>query len=187
MANCPACKHVSLVMTNIEDGLPVLTCSVCHGSWLRANEYARWLKSQSPGTFAEDQTKDASERFAIVESNKAITCPDCGRFLRKYRIGATVDFHIDRCNHCNGVWLEANEWQALKAGDLHDEVNQFFTKPWQDSIQSKATAATLDAIYLQRFGATDYQKIRQMRDWLKEHPNRNMLIAFMLDQDPYAV
>jgi Zn-finger nucleic acid-binding protein len=186
MAKCPACKNVVLELSILDNALPVLTCSVCGGSWLRANEYAIWLKSQKPGYFDEARIKEASQRFPVVESNKAVVCPDCGHFLRKFKIGAKIDFHLNHCHHCNGVWLDKNEWESLKMADLHDEINQFFTEPWQRDIQNKITASKFDALYLERFGESDYQKIKEIRAWLQENPNQNNLIAFLLDKDPFS-
>ncbi len=186
MAKCPVCKNVVLKLSNLEDSLPVRQCRSCGGYWLRANDYARWLKSQTPGSFEEEKTKEASTRFPVAESNQTAICPDCGHFLRKYKISAKVDFHLDRCNNCNGVWLDKNEWEALKAGDLHDEINQIFTAPWQQNIQNKTITSKLDAMYLQRFGESDYQKIKEIRAWLQGNPNRNYLMAFLLDKDPFS-
>lgn len=187
MAKCPACKNEVLELSNLENALPVMNCNSCGGSWLRANEYAFWLKSQTPGSFEEEKAREASKRFPLGEANRAVVCPDCGRFLRKYKISAKVDFHLDRCHHCNGVWLDKNEWESLKAADLHDEINQFFTEPWQQNIQSQLTASKFDAMYLERFGDGDYQKIKEIRAWLLDHPNRTTLIAFLLDKDPFSV
>jgi Zn-finger nucleic acid-binding protein len=185
MAKCPICKNYILQPSTFENSLPVMSCNSCGGSWLRANEYALWLKSQNPGSFDEEKIKEAGERFPVVESNNAAVCPDCGRFLRKYRIGADINFHLDRCNNCNGVWLDKNEWESLKMADLHDEINQFFTKPWQQNVQDKKIAGKLDAIYQTKFGEDDYKKIKDIREWLQDHPNRNHLLAFLLDRDPF--
>lgn len=186
MANCPACKNIDLTSAQFDESLPALNCSSCGGSWLRANEYAFWLKSQNAGSFDESKVKEASARFPVIESNKAAACPDCGHFLRKYKIGAKVEFHLDRCSNCNGVWLDKNEWEALKAADLHDEINKVFTKPWQRRIEDETTAGKLEEMYLKKFGEGDYQKIKDIRKWLQEHPNRNVLIAFLLDKDPFS-
>lgn len=186
MAKCPLCKTVMLESAVLESALPVMSCPSCGGSWLRANEYTLWLKSQHPGTFDEEKVKEARVRFPVVESNLTAICPDCGRFLRKFRISAKVDFHLDRCNHCNGVWLEKNEWESLKTADLHDEINKIFTKPWQQEIHDKSTAVNFDAMYLAKFGPTDYARIKEVRAWLQKHPNRNALIAFLLDKDPFG-
>lgn len=187
MAKCPICEDVVLLQpTHVENILPIMECRSCGGSWLRANEYALWLKSQHPGSFDESKTREASERFPVVESNKAAICPDCGHFLRKYRIGSKIPFQLDRCNNCNGVWLNRNEWEALKLADLHDEINQIFTEPWQKRIQDELAAAKLDAMYEKKFGEDDYRRVKEMRKWLWDNPNRSILLAFLLDRDPYA-
>ena len=93
---------------------------------------------------------------------------------------------MDRCNNCNGVWLDKNEWESLKAADLHDEINKVFTKPWQQHIDDETSASKLDSMYLKKFGESDYQKIKEIRKWLQDNPNRNVLIAFLLDKDPFS-
>jgi hypothetical protein len=45
----------------------------------------------------------------------------------------------------------------------------------------------MEAIYLLKFGAQDYEKIQQVRAWLQEHPQRNMLLAFLQAEDPYKL
>ncbi len=82
--------------------------------------------------------------------------------------------------------LDKNEWESLKVADLHDEINQFFTKSWQQDIQEKETASKFDTMFLEKFGESDYQKIKEVREWLQENPNRNNLIAFLLDKDPFS-
>jgi len=186
MPKCPACKTKYLKSAQFEDSLPVLTCSSCGGSWLRANEYSFWLRTQNAGSFDESIVREVSERFPVTESNKAAICPDCGHFLRKYKIGAKIDFHLDRCNNCNGVWFDRNEWESLKAADLHDEINKVFTKPWQQHIADEETTYKMDSIFSEKLGETDYQKIKEINKWLEENPNRNVLIAFLIDKDPYS-
>ncbi len=186
MANCPVCKNFPLQPTQLESSLPVLTCGSCSGAWIRANEYALWLNSQKPGSFDESRTEEASRRFPVTESNKALVCPDCGHFLRKYRVGAGVAFHLERCNSCNGVWLDRNEWEFLKMTDLHDEIYRIFTKPWQQQLQNEIVARQLEALYRKKFGEEDLKRIKEVRSWLQNNPNQNALIAFLLDKDPFS-
>ncbi len=185
MAKCPICKSL-LDAAYLEDALPVMNCNSCGGSWIRANEYSFWLKSQKPGSFDEDKGREASERYPVLESNKAVVCPDCGHLLRKYKISAKVDFHLDRCSNCNGIWFDKNEWQSLKLADMHDEINKIFTEPWQQHIQSQESASKFEAMYLQKFGEEDYQRVKDIRAWLQSNPNRNELIAFLLDKNPFS-
>jgi Zn-finger nucleic acid-binding protein len=180
MTTCPMCKAATLQPTTYDD-LPINECQSCGGAWLRANEYTVWLRTQTPGTY----NLTGIEAHQSNDSKQAAFCPDCGHFMRSYRIGSEIGFRLDRCNNCHGVWFDKHEWQTLKAADLHDEVNRIFTKPWQKQIQEAETADKLDLMYQARFGEEDYQKIKGIREWLKSNPNRNTLLAFIIDEDPY--
>lgn len=186
MPKCPICKNVALQPAYFDNHLPVIECDSCGGAWLRANEYALWLKTQPSDEGFQPNSAEAGSRLLVNDSDQAAVCPDCGHFLRKYKIASNIDFQLDRCNHCNGVWFDHNEWEALKMEELHHEINQVFTKPWQAQIRDEITARNFDARYLERFGEHDYEKIKEIREWLEENPNRNTLIAYLLDQDPYG-
>lgn len=43
----------------------------------------------------------------------------------------------------------------------------------------------LNALYREKFGESDYEKIKQVRAWLEANPNRNTLLAYLMDEDPY--
>ncbi len=80
MAKCPICKATDLHLVHHDNQPPVSECSTCGGMWLRANEYAQWLKTQTPGKFNLANAKEASKRFSITDLNQAGICPDCGHF-----------------------------------------------------------------------------------------------------------
>jgi Zn-finger nucleic acid-binding protein len=186
MIMCPICKNRTLRSTTYDETLPVHECPSCGGAWLRANEYGLWLRNQTPGAYDFSEIKGFGSSQQIIDSKQAAFCPDCGHFMMRYQIGSTVDFHLDRCNHCNGAWFDRNEWQALKAADLHDEIHRIFTRPWQQQIRAEEMAGKLDALYREKFGETDYEKIKQIRAWLDANPNRNTLLAYLTDRDPYT-
>ena len=41
-------------------------------------------------------------------------------------------------------------------------------------------------MFLDRFGEDDYSKIKTIREWLTDNPNRNALIAYLIDDDAYT-
>lgn len=182
---CPVCKTTALQPSLLDGDLPVNTCENCGGAWVRANEYSIWLKSQTPGKYNLAQAKPDPAR-PVSDLDHAALCPDCGYFLRKYKASSMYKFELERCNHCNGVWLDKNEWHSLKQADLHDELHQVFTAPWQKRVQDDILAQKFDDLYRQRFGDADYEKIKEIRAWLQENPNRNTLLAFLMDQNPYT-
>jgi hypothetical protein len=38
---------------------------------------------------------------------------------------------------------------------------------------------------IDRFGDEDYARIKEIRAWLEQHPQRGALIAYLSDKDPY--
>jgi Zn-finger nucleic acid-binding protein len=107
--------------------------------------------------------------------------------LKRYQILPDTEFYLDHCGHCNGIWFDKNEWDALVERNLHDNVNDFFTRPWQEHLHTEETKAHMDRLYLEKFGAEDYEHVKQIRAWLKEHPRQGMLIAFLQADDPYKI
>ncbi|NQZ56771.1 MAG: zf-TFIIB domain-containing protein [Lentisphaeraceae bacterium] len=39
--------------------------------------------------------------------------------MRKCRVGHGLQFYVERCATCGGVWLDKNEWESLKAQGFH--------------------------------------------------------------------
>jgi len=182
MKHCPVCNDIELRRILLEDGLPVHECRQCDGIWLSAYDYHIWLKEQDS---LQLQAADISDPLPVIDTDKAIFCPDCGRFLRRFKIWTDIDFHLDRCKHCNGVWFDKNEWQSLKQRDLHKQVHLFFTQPWQRKLRREETTKRFETMYLDRFGAEDYAEIKRIKVWLTEHSQGQHLLAYLTDPNPY--
>ena len=89
--------------------------------------------------------------------------------------------------NCNGIWFDKKEWDVQVDRNLHDNLNDFFTRSWQDNLRAVETKKNMENIYLQKFGADDYQHIQEIRVWLEDHPKRGMLLAFLQADDPYKI
>ena len=90
------------------------------------------------------------------------------------------------CGSCSGIWFDRNEWLALKARGLHDHLHQVATEPWQAEVRREETRAHLEALYRKRYGA-DYDEVVRVRRWLRTHPERQSILAFLTDPDPFLV
>ncbi len=182
--NCPVCKQELAYHTLPASQVPAYQCPQCEGIWISSNEYLRWLQGQ--GSTLPEKPGDGSN-IPTWDTPQLKICPECKHFLLRYRILPNVQFYVDRCGHCNGVWFDKGEWDVLVARNLYDKVNQFFTQPWQARIRDEEAHAVLDKLYLDKFGAEDYARIRQVRNWLAEHPQRAMLLAYLQSDNPYKV
>lgn len=180
--NCPVCKTSDLSAIELEEDLPVHVCADCDGHWISGRGYHDWL--QRRGETLPERAYEGPE-ITVGDTQQAKICPECSRILLRYNVGRGTGFAIDHCGACNGVWLDRGEWDALKGRNLHDEVNRIFTAPWQSQARREERRQNLDHIYARRFG-DDYDEIKRVRQWLESHPERDRLLAFLTDSDPYA-
>ena len=115
MRPCPACRSDGLEQAFLGDDLPAYRCAACNGVWLRAQEYMAWQRGRdSTRPDAPLWAREACAASLVTDGDCAKLCPDCGRFLRRYKIWPDADLHLERCSACNGVWFDLREWQALK-------------------------------------------------------------------------
>ena len=103
----------------------------------------------------------------------------------KYLVGRGLQFTVDHCHGCKGIWLDGNEWEALRKRNLHDDLNSMLTSFWQTGAQREARKKRLEEIYISRFGADDYTEIKRIRWWLDTKVNRDQLLAYLTDKDPF--
>ncbi len=185
MKPCPICTQ-PLQLTFLQDELPVHACAQGHGLWLTPNEYLLWLRTQLQyqQIMPTSLEIEAPASVPVTESEKAKICPDCGRLLRRYKVWPDIQFFLDRCNTCNGVWFDQNEWDILKEHKVHDEINLIFTQPWQEKIRELESRHFFEKMYRDRFG-DEYAEVKRIRAWLDAHPLRTTVLAFLLDDDPY--
>jgi Zn-finger nucleic acid-binding protein len=179
---CPVCKTTELTQINLEDKLPANGCGQCGGKWLSSFRYYEWL--QFHGSTLPEKPYEGPP-LAIAERQDAKLCPECRRILVRYAVGHGTNLTLDHCGSCNGVWLDTNEWEALKGRNLHDEIHLIFTRDWQTQVRKEERKKHLDAIYARHFG-TDYEEIKRVRQWLDQHPERGRIVAFLTDSDPFS-
>lgn len=181
---CPVCKSTELVTIDLEENLTSLKCSTCDGHWIRGAEYWKWV---------EEHGTDLAERIhytedpTLAEPGIPIDCPECRFRMVKYLVGRGLAFSLDHCEGCKGIWLDRSEWAALKKRNLHDDVNLMFTSFWQTGAQREARRKRMEQRYITRFGADDYAEIKRIRYWLDTRINREELLAYLTDKDPFGV
>jgi Zn-finger nucleic acid-binding protein len=149
-----------------------------------ANEYLRWRLAVS----APERTNfDEIAPAPTWDIDSAKICPNCQHLMLRYNVLPYGSLILDRCGSCNGIWLDPHEWDSLVAQHLEYQVNDFFTAPWQSKIRAAEAHRMLDKLYADKFGSADYAKVREMDAWLRKHPQRPMLLAFLQSRDPYKL
>jgi Zn-finger nucleic acid-binding protein len=183
---CPICKGMSLHKAELETGLMALECSKCNGKWVQSYQYWLWRDKQGKSLPDGGVSACAAELHTLQDvrdSKNAKLCPECGHFLRRYPVGHGIDFQIDRCSNCGGMWFDANEWEILVQQGMHDDVHRMFSAIWQGQVLKEQKAKSMREHYLQKFGPADFQKACEIRAWLQGHKLSSELFAFISDKE----
>jgi Zn-finger nucleic acid-binding protein len=167
----------------LEWNLPSHFCQACDGHWVSSFDYEAWLKWLGEPL---PEKKFEGTPLHIPDDGQAKLCPECQLILIKYGVGRDLNFTLDQCGRCHGIWFNKNEWESLKQRNLHDEVNRFFTASWQIQARKEERKKNLEDIYLNKFGPGDYAEVKRIREWIYQHPRRQELLAFLNDIDPYT-
>lgn len=180
---CPVCRSKELSKVTLSQGLEGYSCDDCGGSWIRFADYDAWKN-------ASEQVQNGAcheEYRPEFDSKRLGLCPDCGVLLTKYKVSPALPFVVDHCASCNGVWLDRDEWETIVDQQLHREINAFFTSAWQKKLREELTRERLEEHYQEKFGAIDYEKLKDIREWVQSHPRRDDLIAFLINKDPFSI
>jgi len=181
---CPVCKDDLLQHETLESNVPAYKCGRCNGIWLSSTEYLAWLQLHNQ-TLPDKACVDIP--VPVWDTQELKLCADCGRILSRYKVLPNTKFVLDHCGHCNGVWLDKGEWDILIARNLLGKINQFFTRAWQTSLQEEEAKAELDKLYTVKFGIADYARAKEIWNWLRDHPQRAMLLAYLQAENPFKV
>jgi Zn-finger nucleic acid-binding protein len=137
-------------------------------SWLQAG------RDHAPATPAAWTVNAASNETAAAR-----ICPECGHILAKYKVGHSLNFALDRCGNCGGIWFDGNEWEVLQKSDLRDKIHLVFSAAWQQQVRHEERARHLEKLFAEKIGGKDFVEIKRIRDWLRKHTYQRELSAFL--------
>lgn len=182
--NCPVCKTTELSPLELEAGLNSQHCAQCAGNWIAGAAYWKWLETHGPNLPEREADTD---HLRPTDSTEPLSCPECRERMYKYLVGKGMDFRLDQCNGCKGIWLDRHEWETLKERNLHDDLNNMLTEFWQGHARREARRKRAEQLYISKFGFEDYSEIARVRHWINDHANKDELIAFLTVNDPLEI
>ncbi|KXI31019.1 zf-TFIIB domain-containing protein [Paraglaciecola hydrolytica] len=178
---CTSCKQGDLQGSFIEQQFRAHTCDHCGGNWILIEDYVTWKERHPQYTFTSVTVDDVVE-----ENQRAMFCPMTGGIMRKLRITKDSTHRLDYSASVGGVWLDKGEWELLKSAGLAGSLNAILTEQWQSKIREQKAEDTFAQLYLAKFGEDDYEKIKNLREWLIHHPRKSDLRSYLLADDPYS-
>lgn len=176
---CPLCKKHTMNPVDLAPGLPGSVCSECSGVWIGRSSYDAW-RARQPADLPETP---AEAKVGFANAHKAKICPQCGHLLLPYRVGHGLPFSIDYCGACGGVWCDRSEWDAIKARNLHDNLHDIVSDHWQSAVRRSDVQEAIELTY-QRLLGTGYGKAAELRAWLREQPQKSLILAYLSGTKP---
>ena len=107
--------------------------------------------------------------------------------MLKFKFLSDLDHCLDVCIHCEDVWLDRGEWDYLKVRKIEGQLPRIFTNPWQRRLRKARTEQALESGWLRRLGDTDFAEAERVHEWLKDHPTRDVLVAFLNSKNTYRL
>lgn len=182
--NCPVCKTVVLASGTLDGSLVAHPCPQCGGQWIAPKDYWAWLETRNVTT-PEPPAAENPVDLPVKQDEKPKFCPDCGRFMRRHKVGHGVSFIMDRCGTCGGFWLDANEWEVLASRHIHERLHFVASDAWQAEVARQEREKGHERIVREKLGAEDLERIKQIKAWIEGHPRKAELYAVLLDKkDP---
>lgn len=182
---CPVCKATRLEPTQLEQDLITHTCSTCGGNYITSQRYFKWLerhKEQLP-----QRPADQTAKLPVSDSKPGKLCPECGAFLIRHLVGHGIEFHLDRCGRCAGIWLDKNEWEILKSRNLHDDVHMIFSQAWQTQVKREQrtkeyngfVVGLLDEKLSLHITPEELARLKELKGWLDSHPHSREMYGYL--------
>ena len=176
---CPVCDRPGMEWQELEPNLRGLRCPTCGGHWIGAAQYWKW-RDQHGASLPERTPEHTEAELPVSENAKAKLCPECQRLLRRFKVGHGTTFVVERCGNCAGVWLDHNEWEALRARNLHDDLHFIFSEAWQAAVAREQREQGREKLLAEKLGAADLKELKRIKAWLDAHPHRSELYAMLL-------
>ncbi len=169
----------TLVRETLESGLSSFVCPATGGRWIDGETYWAWLRAQGEITPSRNAADSASagEVVAINDADGALISPRSGRLMRKFRVGRGLRFAIDFDAASGGFWLDAGEYESLRAHNLHDELQLIASEDWQRELRRTESAESAERRLRMALGEVEYAKLMEVREWIGRHEQREVLVA----------
>src|SRR5512139_1238854 len=178
MPNCPKCRAPTLNAIQSAGALagldrPPLRCARCKGFWIYLSSVATLRDNGAIETLEHDVVPDDTG------DKKTGLCPDHHGILSRAKASWRRPFYIERCRHCNGIWLDAGEWRKLAAEHLLDHLDELWAPAWRHKLQAEESDEALHELLRARLGKDLSDRIEALADELAVHPHGDLAMAHL--------
>jgi Zn-finger nucleic acid-binding protein len=103
-----------------EDGIRAHVCGSCFGTWISSVAMLRRVRldvkemKEKEGQSKLPPLAELVDLVAEANNKKSQRCPECEKPMTKDRFQQMIPVTIDRCRHCNQIWLDTGEYNLVR-------------------------------------------------------------------------
>ena len=179
---CPKCRTEPLfaaegALASSHDPERAWTCRQCAGLWVPSSIVQRWRRDP----FVEIVVEEGDKEEPPATDFRTGLCPHNHGILIRARVHDEEPFHVERCPHCRGIWLDEGEWQRLAADQFLDHLEDLWDPQWQSKQRAAHRQESLDRALAQALGVELFESLREAVEQLRTHPERAQALAWIAD------
>jgi len=140
-----------------------------------------WLEFENiPKFFESIHLDESAEAAQNLNDDRAGFCPSGHGLLTRAKIEDTGNpFYLEKCSACGGIWFDNDEWRRIINNNLVDSLNEIWCSSWQAQQRKKKSRETYLEVNRNVFGEDIFNKIIELSELLKEHPEKGRAIALL--------
>ncbi len=177
--NCPVCKIEELNPVELEGDLQAFECPKCKGNFIPYFNYQKFLENRTLNMDIIDKVK-FNKVFNNKDDDTLKNCPECGKVLIARKAGFGLEFYIEKCEHCSGIWLDNNEWNFLKESNLENNIYYIFSSSWQNYVHKQEVREIKINNIKKYFSDEQSEKIIDFLDWLDNQENKREIQTYII-------
>lgn len=116
--------------------------------------------------------------MSLLKDASAGLCPHGHGILRRASV-PELEFFLDRCSTCWGIWFDAGEWTRLAQARCFETLPEIWSEGWQREQRSQRSTASHLAWAEETFGAELLGRLLEVGNLLTDHPSRSEALAFL--------
>lgn len=121
----------------------------------------------------------AQQRSFAADSADGKTCPDYGKPIVAPKVGFGLEFRVERCDHCFGIWLDQGDWEQLTEKQLEMKIHSIFSQFWQSQVRAQNEEQLRLESLEKLLGPDRVRVVADFKAWLNLQDEKDVIKGYL--------
>ncbi|MFT5353873.1 MAG: Zn-finger nucleic acid-binding protein [Polyangiales bacterium] len=90
-----------------------------------------------------------------------------------------LEFALDRCSRCGGVWFDHGEWERLAEANVVENLSALWDPAFRAAKRQAREQQHIDDELRAVIGEESFGRLREFTDWLANDPAKSRVLAWI--------